>query len=563
MMATSIHKLAQLKITDNFGGLRVITLDKPSFTIGRNPESDLNLLDLSVSRQHATITCEDGLYFLVDLKSKSGCYVNDQRIERVQLKHMDRVQFGREGDMRIEFVEITPAAHPINSRATLDLPLGDSFESGSSASANEELKKLARFLEINQAFRSSFTPEDVLRLIVDAAIEMSAAERGFLLLKNESGELEIKVARDRARNNLQGERAAMSRSAVERAMRTNRSVVLNDDTSFDSQSGGSAARLDLRSIVCIPLHRFKMREQMGATSLLKPDVIGLLYVDSRMVTGALSKTSLTLLESLCFEVSKCLESVRLMGEEKEKQKLQQELAMAHEVQSALLPMIFRHFDNFDVAAKSIPCRYVGGDFYDVIELENASVAFVLGDVSGKGISAALLAAVAQGGVQTQLRTGSSLADAVTNLNAVVAEKSAANRFITFFCGLLDKHGNFSYVNAGHNPPILARSDGRLELLSTKSLILGAFESAQYQARTTTVGAGDAIIMFTDGVTEAENGLNEMFGDERLEKLVQRSVNASAEAIRDTILEHVLEFTRGLPQGDDITLLAVKVKEARP
>jgi len=555
-----MHKVAQLKITDNFGGLRIVTLDKPFFTIGRNPDSDLNLLDLSVSRQHAKIVCENGSYFLVDLASKSGCYVNDERIERVQLKHQDRVQFGREADMRIQFVEMMPADHPPTSRPTLDLPADGSLDSGSSASANEELQKLARFLEVNQAFRSSFTPDDVLRLIVDSAIEMSSAERGFLLLKNDDGELDIKVARDRARNNLHRESAIISRSAIERAMKTNRSVILNDDTSFDSQSGGSAARLDLRSIVCLPLQRFKMREQMGATSLLKPDVIGLLYVDSRIVTGALSKTSLTLLESLCFEVSKCLESVRLMGEEKEKQKLEQELAMAHEVQSMLLPMIFRHFDRFDVAAKSIPCRYVGGDFYDVIELENASVAFVLGDVSGKGISAALLAAVAQGGIQTQLRTGSSLADAVTNLNSVVAEKSAANKFITLFCGLMDRDGNFSYVNAGHNPPILARRDGRIELLSTKSLILGAFEAVQYHAGTTKVDAGDAVVMFTDGVTEATNGSNEMFGDERLEKLVTRSVTATAEQIRDTIFEHVVEFTRGLPQGDDITLLAVKVKE---
>jgi phosphoserine phosphatase RsbU/P len=555
-----MHNVAQLKITDNFGSVRVVTLNKPSFTIGRNPDSDLNLLDLSVSRQHAKIIFEGDSYFLVDLKSKSGCYVNDQRIERVQLKHLDRVQFGREGDMRIQFVETTPTAQPSSSGATMDLPVDSFVDSKSSASANEELQKLARFLEVNQAFRSSFTPDDVLRLIVDAAIEMSSAERGFLLLKNENGELETKVARDRARNNLQGERAAMSRSAVERAMRTNRSVVLNDDTSFDSQTGGSAARLDLRSIVCLPLNRFKMREQMGATSLLKPDVVGLLYVDSRMTTGALSKTSLTLLESLCFEVSKCLESVRLMGEEKEKQKLEQELAMAHEVQSMLLPMIFRHFGRFDVAAKSIPCRYVGGDFYDVITLENDSVAFVLGDVSGKGISAALLAAVAQGGIQTQLRTGSSLADAVTNLNSVIAEKSAANKFITLFCGLMDKEGNFSYVNAGHNPPILARRDGGIELLSTKSLVLGAFDTAEYQARTTKVDAGDAVVMFSDGVTEAVNGSNDMFGDEQLETLVQRSVNASAEQIRDTIFEQVLEFTRGLPQGDDITLLAIKVKQ---
>ena len=555
-----MHKVAQLKITDNFGGQRMLVLDKPAFTIGRNPGNDLNLLDPSVSREHAKIVYEDGGYYLVDISNKTGSYVNDRRIDRVQLRHLDRVQFGRDTDIQIQFVEEPAAGQGLSQRPTLDLPLSEITGREASASANDELQKLARFLEVNQAFKSSFAPDDVLRLIVDAAIEMSAAERGFLMLKNEAGELEFKVARDRAHNTLPGAKFKMSRSVIERAMRTNRSVIVNDSGAGDSEGPGeSVANLDLRTIVCIPLRRFKMREKMGATSLLKPDVTGILYVDSRMVTGALSKTSLTLLESLAFEVSKCLESVRLMGEEKEKQKLEQELAMAHEVQSALLPMMFRQLDRFEVAARSIPCRSVGGDFYDVITLDNGRAAFVLGDVSGKGISAALLAAMAQGGIQTQLITIRSLADAVTNLNRLVAQKSAANRFITLFCGMLDAAGNFSYVNAGHNPPILARSDGRMELLSTKSLVVGAFDFAEYEAKTTKVEAGDAIVMFTDGVTEAVNGSDEMFGDDRLERLVARAVKSSAERIRDTILEEVLEFTRGLPQGDDITLLAIKVK----
>ena len=554
-----MHKVAQLKITDNFGSQRLLALNKPTFRIGRNPDSDLNLLDPSVSREHAKVVYEEGCYFLVDLSSKSGSYVNSQRIDRAQLRHLDRVQFGGEEDIQIQFVEEPYDSVPLNERPTLERPTAEESARMQSASANDELQKLARFLEINQALKSSYTPDDVLRLIVDAAIEMSAADRGFLMLKNETGELEFKVARDRARNTLRGDRFAMSRSVVERAIRTNSSVILSSNDSDSEAPGDSVARLDLRTIVCIPLRRFKMREKMGATSFLKPEVTGLLYVDSRMVTGALSKSSLSMLESLAFEVSKCLENVRLMGEEKEKQKLEQELAMAYEVQSALLPMIFRQLDRFEVAARSIPCRYVGGDFYDVIALDDGRAAFVLGDVSGKGISAALLAAIAQGGIQVQLSTGPSLAEVITNLNRVVAQKSAANRFITLFCGLLDGEGNFSYVNAGHNPPILARSNGRIELLSTESLVLGAFDFAEYEAKTTKVAAGDAIIIFSDGVTEAVNGSNEMFGDERLERLVVRSVSLSAEQIRDAIVEQVLNFTHGVPQGDDITLLAIKVK----
>lgn len=555
----AMHKHAQLKITDTLGIQKVLPLGESVFTIGRKPENDLYLLNASVSRHHAEIVYEDCSYYLVDKGSKSGSYVNDRRVTRSPLEHLDRIHIGRGNDVHIQFVngpEASASPAPAQ-RATADLPLGDE----PAESASEEMQKLARFLEVNQAFKSSLTPDDVLRVIVDAAIEMTRAERGFLMLKNETGELEFKVARDRSRNSLPGDTFAMSRSVVKKAVRQNRTVVINDPRESGSAESTpeSAVNLDLRSVVCIPLHRFRFSEGMGSTSLHKREVMGALYVDSRIVTGALSSTSIRLLESLSFEAAKCLENVRLMHEEQEKQKLEHEFAMAREVQSALQPAIFRQLDGFEVAARSIPCRYVGGDFYDVITLDDGSAVFVLGDVSGKGISAALLAAMAQGGIQTQLGIGLSLAEALANLNRLIAQKSAANRFITLFCGKLDREGNLSYVNAGHNPPILARSDGRVELLSTKSLVVGAFDFAEYQAKQTKLEPGDVIVVFTDGVTEAVNGSGEMFGDERLERLVSASVETSAEQIRERILEEVQVFTRGLPQGDDITLLAIKVK----
>ncbi len=551
-------KSAQLKVTDSFGFPKVLPLSDSVFTIGRKPENDLYLLDSSVSRHHAEIVCEDGRYYLVDKGSKSGSYVNGHRVTRSPLQHLDRIQIGGGADVQIQFVDGAEAsASPaLAQRATADLPLTDEPP----VSASDELEKVARFLEVSQAFRSSLTPDDVLRIIVDAAIEMTKAERGFLMLKNEAGELEFKVARDHRRNTLRGDKFAMSRSVVDKAVRRNRSVIINDACdSGSSSTPESAINLDLRSIVCIPLHRFRFSEATKSTSSHKRDVIGALYVDSRIVTGALSNTSVRVLESLSFEAAKCLENVRLMHEEHEKQKFEREFAMAREVQSALQPAIFRHYEAFEVAARSIPCRYVGGDFYDVITLPDGSAMFVLGDVSGKGISAALLAAMAQGGIQTQLGIGLSLAEAIGNLNRLIAQKSSANRFITLFCGVLDREGSLSYVNAGHNPPILARRDGRVELLSTESLLLGAFDFAEYQARQTRLEPGDVIVVFTDGVTEALNASNEMFGDERLERLVSASVETSAEQIRERILEEVQAFTRGLPQGDDITLLAIKAK----
>ncbi|HYE66877.1 MAG TPA: PP2C family protein-serine/threonine phosphatase, partial [Pyrinomonadaceae bacterium] len=317
--------------------------------------------------------------------------------------------------------------------------------------------------------------------------------------------------------------------------------------------------LNLRSIVCVPLRRFHMREGMDATSMLKYDVTGVLYVDSRQSSKAFSKTSLTLLESLAFEASKSLESMRLMQEEQEKQRLEREFNMAREVQVALLPTGFLQPDYFEVSAHSVPCRYVGGDFYDLITLRDGQAIFILADVSGKGISAALLASMAQGVMQAQFDSGFSLTEVVSNLNRVVVQKSEANRFITLFCAQLDREGNLTFVNAGHNPPILARADGRIELLSTKSMMLGAFDFAEYRASQTKLVPGDVLVAFSDGVTEAVNASNEMFGDERLERLVGSSIDLSAEQIKDRILKDVLAFTRGLPQSDDITLLALKMK----
>jgi serine phosphatase RsbU (regulator of sigma subunit)/pSer/pThr/pTyr-binding forkhead associated (FHA) protein len=552
-----MQKSAQLKITDRFGVERVLPLNKPVFTIGRKADNDLQLISDTVSRYHAEVVYEDETYYLVDKGSKRGSFVSGQRVERCALQHLDQISIGGEDECQIQFLDDTVAtASAIFSKSELNL----SQSLSARASANEELQKLARFVEVNQAFKFSLTPDDVLCLIVDAAIEMTKAERGFLMLKNETGNLEFKVARDRNRNWLVGNEFAMSNTVVEEAFKNNRSVIINDSHEHSLLAARQSVRnLDLRTIVCIPLRRFQMSERMDATSVLKRDVIGVLYVDSHVISGALSQTSLTLLESLAFEATKSLESVRLMHEEQVKQRLEREFTMAREVQVALLPSTFRQPDYFEVAAHSIPCRYVGGDFYDLLPLNDNRSVFTLGDVSGKGIAAALLASMAQGVVQAQFSGGLPLTEVITSLNRVIVQKSASNRFITLFCAVLDQAGNFSFVNAGHNPPILARADGRLELLSTKAMVLGAFDFAEYHAQQTKLEPGDVVVIFTDGVTEAVNAANEMFSDERLEQLVKDSVNLSAEQIKDRILEEVLSFTRGLPQGDDITLIAFKMK----
>jgi phosphoserine phosphatase RsbU/P len=553
-----MQKQAQLKIVNRFGIMRFLPLNKAVFSIGRKAENDLQLLSDTVSRQHAEIVYDEDSYYLIDIGSKRGTYVNDQRIERCALQHLDRIRIGGDEDQQIIFVDetIENASAIFNSNPSLTLT--SALDRARAASANEELQKLSRFIEVNQAFKFSLTPDDVLCLIIDAAIEITQAERGFLMLRNENGDLEFKVARDRERNWLVGNEFAMSRSVVEEAFKQNRSVIINDSIDNMSRMARESVRsLDLRSIACIPLRSFQMTENMDATTMLKRDVIGVLYVDSHAIGGSLTETSLRLLESLAFEATKSLESVRLLHEEQEKKQLEQELNMAREVQVALSPTAFKQPDQFDVASHSIPSRYVGGDFYDLIPLKDGRWVIALGDVSGKGIAAALLAAMAQGVLQAQFASNLHLADVIATLNKVLVQRTASNSFITLFCAVLDPQGHFTYINAGHNLPILARTSGQTEMLTTKSVVLGAFDFVNHDSRQTLLANGDLVVIYSDGVTEAVNSRNEMFGDERLERLVRENVNLDADGIKQRIVEELNNFTRGLPQGDDITLIVLK------
>ncbi len=556
-----MQRPAQLKISSQFGITRILPLAKPVFAIGRKAENDLQLLSDTVSRQHAEIIFQDDTYFIVDVGSKRGTFVNDQRVQRCALQHLDRIRIGGDEDQQIIFLDdsVENASAIFDSSPSLTLS-STTRDRHREASANEELQKLSRFIEVNQAFKFSMTPDDVLCLIVDAAIEITGAERGFLMLRNEKGDLEFKVARDRHRNWLIGNEFTMSRSVVEEAFKQNHSVIINDASDPGNDlSRHSVRHLELRSIACIPLRRFQMSENMDATTVLKRDVIGVLYVDSQVASGSLTETSVRLLESLAFEATKSLENVRLMHEEQEKKNLESELNMARQVQITLSPTAFAEPDHFGVSAQSIPSRYVGGDFYDLITINDGAAVFVLGDVSGKGIAAALLAAMAQGALQAQFHSGLPLTSVISSINKLLVQRSASNKFITLFCAVLDAAGNFSYINAGHNPPILLRTDGTIETLTTRSVVLGAFDFAQYQPLQTRLDPGDVVIMYTDGVTEAVNAANEMYGEERLTQLVRRHTGLPAEEIKSMILEDVITFTSGLPQGDDITLIVLKKK----
>ena len=255
-----------------------------------------------------------------------------------------------------------------------------------------------------------------------------------------------------------------------------------------------------------------------------------------------------------------MENRRLFREALEKQKMEEELDIAREIQRNLLPQKIPAYTNFDIAAVNISSKQVGGDYYDIIELDENDCCVAIADVSGKGVPASLLMANMQAFLQVICRQNVPLNEATGLINDLISKNTADGKFITFFWGILnDIDMTFEYVNAGHNPPLLIR-DGKIIKLEIGGMILGVMKTIMpYRSEKIQLMKDDVLVMFTDGISEAMNKKSEEFSDEALEKLSLEMASASAETILKEIQSEVQKFTDGANQSDDITLVIIKVK----
>ena len=270
-----------------------------------------------------------------------------------------------------------------------------------------------------------------------------------------------------------------------------------------------------------------------------------------------TKTYSKVLEQTVRELEASREVIRLKNLE-ERKKLDQELAWAEETQKSLLPHCLPEFENFRIHAFNKPTRYVGGDFYDFLQLSSGEWVGVLADVSGKGISAALLSSMLLGALNSEFRAGTQPQEVLNRVNQLLYERTLLGRFVTLFLFLLNPQGVGQFIGAGHNPAYLFRSDtGKIELLSSGNLILGAFARISYQSSPLHLHQGDILVVYSDGLTEARNQREEMFGAERLLEIIQQEAPSGSHAFQQKFLNAVEEFTQGMPQRDDITFLVVE------
>jgi serine phosphatase RsbU (regulator of sigma subunit) len=315
-------------------------------------------------------------------------------------------------------------------------------------------------------------------------------------------------------------------------------------------------------ITAQPHHKLRALEAGAKDFVSKPFDLAELrarvhnILEVRLLHSA-AKRHRRVLEETVRELEASREVIRLKTLEEKKQS-ERELALAQETQESLLPRRLPQFENFHIHAFNQPTRYVGGDFYDFLQLSSGEWIGVLADVSGKGMSAALLSSMVLGALNMEFRSGTQPQEVLKRVNQLLCDKSLPFQFVTLFLFWLRPGGEGQFISAGHNPAYLFRAvTGKIEKLDPDAFALGMFEPASFESRKFHLDTGDLLVVYSDGLTDAENPLEEMFGEERLLEIIQREAPAGSRAVEHAILEGIADFTQSMPQTDDITFVVVE------
>lgn len=523
-------------------------LTQDEVTIGRLSESDISLSNPYISRQHAKISrVAEGQYRIVDQNSTHGTFVNGMRVTERLLNSGDKITLGRE-QVELQVIsegeegpgkDLDDTSFDSMIQMTSVIPLPDSESS--------HLQKISHLLDFQYNWEKTFSAEATFRQILDAALKLSGAERGYIMLK-EDPSFKYVVGLNGKGQRLSESEFRTSHSVVRKVTTGGQPVIMteNIDQAFANQQ--SIVAMDLRAVACMPL-------KWITASSEESEVRGILYLDSTKTMHALSGLDQKILNKLAVEASNVFEKLQLIQAFEEKKAIEKELALANETQTALLPLELPEVDGFSVAAFSQPTRHVGGDFYDFLMREDCALSGVLADVSGKGISAALLSSLVQGALQMECQSGSPLHESLALVNQYLCKKSKSNRFVTLFLFAFKESGKGVYLSAGHNPAYVFRAaDKSIEEWPAQDLVLGAFSFATYSSIDVQLKPGDTLVAYSDGVTEAMNPDDEMFGEDRLRDLIREHAPSGSEILKRQILEAIQQFTEGMPQTDDMTLL---------
>jgi sigma-B regulation protein RsbU (phosphoserine phosphatase) len=412
---------------------------------------------------------------------------------------------------------------------------------------NRRLRRAVRELsvlnDLASAIGASLDSHHIIDTIIQRSVRALRAEQGVVMLLDRERGSDMRTL-VRVGPTRESGQALHVQEAILGWMILNRRPLLLNNPRTDPRFAGVRWDDSVRSVLCAPL-------------LTKSEVTGVLAVFNRRGVDGFGGSDQRLLSIVAAQSAQIIENARLYEEERSLRRIQEELRLAKEIQCRLLPDGSPTVPGFQVAGRSRPVEAVGGDYYDLIEAERG-LTVCLGDVSGKGLSAALLMANLQATVRTHTLLTLAPADSLRNANRLLWRSTEAHKFATLFLAEVEPtSGEVTYSNAGHDPPVLISGDGSLSELSTGGLVLGFLEETPYEEGHVTMSPGDVLLIYSDGVTDALDADGRPFGRARLVSTVSRTSDRSAEAIGDAVVEAVERHAAGAEQTDDITLVVVK------
>ena len=408
-------------------------------------------------------------------------------------------------------------------------------------------ERLTLLYHVSQVFNSTLELDEVLNIVMDEVIAATQAERGFVVLCESEDELVFHAARGIEKTTIDDPQFQISRGVIEQVADRGQPVLTSDaqhDDRFSDRE--SVTDLGLRSIMCAPL---KVKDQD----------LGVIYVDNQLIAGIFTQDDLDMLNAISSSAAIAIENARLYQVAVEKGRMERELQMAYKVQSSLIPEQIPQVPGWDFAARWLPARVVAGDFYDFIHYDEGNLGLVIADVVDKGKPAALFMAISRSILRASVLQAATLKDGISEVNNLICADLVYGMFLTLvYCIIKPGSGDLTYVNAGHNPPLLYRADqDELSELTRTGMLLGVDEAASYEQEIIRLRSGDLILFYTDGVCDAINPDQEEFCMARLRKVLLENKHKPAEDVVAALVDAIANHTQSADQYDDITILAAK------
>ncbi len=538
--------------------------------MGRLPECQIVITTGSVSRQHAKVTQDGGEYYIEDLKSRNGTFVNDRQLadqERRRLIDGDRVkicdiEYVFHSELEKPATVNSPGATIVDRDVTRQWPAGEIFDQqgGGSSTVMGRLDvssnrlplhvtsspetRLQAMLEITQSLAKTLALDEVLPQVLNSCFKIFLqADRGLIVLKSATGQLIPRWTKTRRAN--QDETIRISRTIVNRVIESKEAVLLADaanDSAFSNSQ--SVADLRLRSAMCAPLI-----DSAGTA-------FGVLQIDTVDQRARFKQDDLEIMTSIASQAAIAIDNAQLYDQALRQKALQRDLELAREVQKGFLPDASPDFPGYEFFHYYQPAEFVGGDYFDYIPLRDGRVAIIVADVVGHGIAAALLMAKLSAEARYSLVSEPDLSAALARLNNRITALGI-EKLITMVLVVLDPRSHeVCVMSAGHMAPVVRRTTGGVEEPGDGNggFPLGLMEDSDYEIERTTIAPGELFVLYTDGINESCAPSGEQYGTDRIRKFVGGSADGPAELGRRLVDDVRGNMGPGATQEDDMCLV---------